>query len=297
MQSTTPLVKMSKKQKPIIVFTSFRDAAQVIRDGFFVSEVKGGFYRFNLNGNFEVHSISLAHPDFEKEEYRGIEDHFKGMVGCLTPTYKILNDYNKEKDWGKLKSEYRGILASNKEDIKDWASSLTPMNIYLVCCWEDTTICNCHRKVAYDACQGSKAMKEIAGFLYRDGKVNHNAIVSNGLIAIDDYGVPIHPLPPRPPLHVTPIHESWPNRWGPVEGGYDSEYAPHSLIQAERDSIRDLDADIDDILDILDAQEAAEDELITGPDLTYSEHLEEPVTLESLMRDLDDIFHEEDDER
>jgi len=161
--------------KSIIILTSFFDANYLIGNGYMLhdspnndSVYKMNFINESSNGqsNYIVNSIALSIPPMEKlKNIRSIE-----RVDCLCPTYNMLNEYRKDKDWSKYTERYMRILGERKSRLKSWIDSLIPNKIYFLCCWENTSCgSKCHREIYYDILKKSKKAREKIFPIYRDG--------------------------------------------------------------------------------------------------------------------------------
>jgi len=163
---------MSKAKKALVVLTTFWDADALINNGYFVFTVNNSVYQANLftdeenKPTYTVNSVALSHPSFSKF------NHIKSIdrLDFWCPTYNILNDYHKDRDWDKYIPRYEALMKKRKETIRNWIESLVPNHIYILCCWENTSKKgHCHRQLIYKALQSSSLAKEKLFPLYRDG--------------------------------------------------------------------------------------------------------------------------------
>jgi len=145
--------------KPTIVFTTFWDALEVSQNGGMLHEDKA--IRF-LSNECVILSVALAKPKLPKLRNVGTLDFF-----C--PTWEILKEYKKNRDWNTYTNKYRKILVQNKDEIAQWVDTLES-RVYFLCCWENTVSgANCHRHLLYEALSKSKRTKDSANYIFRHG--------------------------------------------------------------------------------------------------------------------------------
>jgi len=159
-------------KKPIILFTNFWDANKLIDIGFFTFANKDNIYNVKLIDdpiNYNALSIALTHPPIKS--LPNIKLRFNlDRLDFFCPTYDILMDYKNGGDWIEYISEYKLLLKKRKVQIVQWIKSLMPDNVYILCCWENTSKgANCHRNILYEAFISSSTMKDAAIYILRNG--------------------------------------------------------------------------------------------------------------------------------
>jgi len=170
-----------KKLKPVVIFTTFWDAAYLVDSKSVLFDWHGNIKSLNLLSdpcNFSVKSVALSHPSFEKmPKLKGIFRGNRDRLDFFCPSYDLLHKYHKDKDWNYYIEKYKKSMGSNKREIRDWVSSLELNHIYILCCWEDTSGgANCHRRLIYNALRASKIAKDKLILIYRDGgKIKKNS--------------------------------------------------------------------------------------------------------------------------
>jgi hypothetical protein len=170
-----------KKLKPVVIFTTFWDAAYLVDSKCVLFDWHGNIKKLNLQSepcNFSIKSVALSHPSFEKiSKLKGIFRGNRDRLDFFCPSYDLLHKYHKDKDWNYYIEKYKEIMRNNKKDIGDWISSLELNNIYILCCWEDTSgVAKCHRKIIYDTLKTSRIAKDKLILIYRDGgKIKKNS--------------------------------------------------------------------------------------------------------------------------
>lgn len=167
-----------QEYKPIVIFTTFWDAEEILKQKCFLFQNDGkmniAYVRTgsdNKPENFCVYSIALAHPNLDKTP--NIKEQINPFVrlDILCPTYDILMKYKKDKDWVDYTEKYKKIIVRRKEEIKNWFSSLRNNFVYILCCWENTQSgANCHRQILYNVITSSKTLKDKAIYVYHHGK-------------------------------------------------------------------------------------------------------------------------------
>jgi len=170
---------MSEPNKPILIFTTFWDAAMLARNRhllFRLSQEDKTIYKLNLimdednnPDNFTINSIALSHPKF-KDTLTILNDFSVPRLDFFCPTYDMLQRYKDDKDWDTYKKDYFNLIKGRGKDIKKWIASLRPDHIYILCCWENTVKnANCHRRIVFDALGNSKLTKDSILSIYRHG--------------------------------------------------------------------------------------------------------------------------------
>jgi len=163
-------------KKAIVFLTNFWDANLLLEQRFvFIKLSNGEYVKINFlmdekknPNNFEVYSIALQHPSFEKLPY--VSAAFKGRIDEFCPTWDLLNRYHAEKDWVAYCKDYIVILKKRKEDIRNWMQSLDFNKIYFLCCWENTSgKSNCHRELVHRAFQNSSRAQGSLVSIFRNG--------------------------------------------------------------------------------------------------------------------------------
>jgi len=159
--------------KPIILFTNFWDANNLIDRKHFTFSKDGQISLVNLIDdpiNYNVLSIALTHPPIES--LPNIKSRFSlNRLDFFCPTYGILMDYKNGGEWSEYIIKYKELLKSRKDSIVPWVKSLNQNNVYILCCWENTSKgANCHRDILYDVFTKSNSMKDMAIYVSRDGK-------------------------------------------------------------------------------------------------------------------------------
>jgi hypothetical protein len=158
--------------KAIVILTSFWNANYMIDLGYAVFPLnKEQMCKININPkepNFSVHSIALRHPTIDKKL-----PHLNGIttLDVFCPTYDMLRRYKDDGDWASYTKDYRALLSKRKIEIREWLNSLKPNYIYILCCWENTSLkVHCHRQLLYEAFKNSTLAKEKILPFYCDGK-------------------------------------------------------------------------------------------------------------------------------
>ena len=146
--------------KPTIIFTTFWDALSVSDNGGVLHEENA--IRFSRD-ECVILSVALAKPKIP--DLNNVE-----RLDFFCPSWNILKDYKKNRDWDIYTNEYRKILVQNKVEISEWVDSLEK-KVYFLCCWENTVSgANCHRRILYDALSSSKRTKDVANYIFRHGE-------------------------------------------------------------------------------------------------------------------------------
>lgn len=185
--------------KPVVIFTTFFEANSKIEQGFIFGYSEKKFIReeivqYGCQGwNTMAISIALSKPPVSK--LKSIVCMETEMLFC--PTYEMLVNYKKSKDWDIFSKRYMDLLKLRKKSIHEWIDNLEP-KVYFLCCWENTSNgANCHRKILYDAFSKSKFAKSKMVLLYSHGNVK-------GDFDSDYRGEDIgfSTIPPPPPMPV-----------------------------------------------------------------------------------------------
>ena len=163
------------KNKPTIILTTFWDAINISDNcGFMINESIIHLDKDEL----EVLSIALAKPKSEKMAKFPTLDFF-----C--PSWDLLKDYKRNRNWDSYTKKYRNILIENKNEIASWVDSLT-QKVYALCCWENTLKgANCHRKIIYDALKSSSRTKDLVNLVYRHGDKSQYNIEKRAISMLD----------------------------------------------------------------------------------------------------------------
>jgi len=189
--------------KPIVIFTNFWDAQKMIDNKFILLGRDTKVYKLNFfkdKTNFSVHSIALSHPPLTK--LKGLmvspKNNTMDRIDCFCPTYTLLHKYKEDMDWESYVSAYKIILKERKDRVKYWVDSLQHNHIYILCCWENTSLkSKCHRQLVYQAFNSSAYTKDKMITIYRNGNelksptvgVPENAVNINSVQGDDhDYG-------------------------------------------------------------------------------------------------------------
>lgn len=156
--------------KPIVIFTNFWDANKLIDIGFIITNKNDKFYKINLfkdKSNYSIHSIALTHPSLNKLSHL---KNTMNRIDFFCPTYNLLQRYKDKGDWEAYVKDYKKILKDRKDKIKKWVDSLQVNRIYILCCWENTSLeSKCHRQLIYAAFNASKYTKNKIMTIYRNG--------------------------------------------------------------------------------------------------------------------------------
>ena len=164
-------------KKPILLFTNFLDAEQILKNGFVFLKYKNKFAKIDFK-NKPVYSVSLLTP----KNIKSI------TLDCFCPHYSIYERYKEDKNWDKFKSAYINQLKSKKIEIKKWIKnklSLQPImgdvgtsnKIDLFCSWDLGT--KCHRKIVFDLLSSSRLIRERSHLIYREGKFTTKDLKKN----------------------------------------------------------------------------------------------------------------------
>lgn len=136
----------NEELKPTIIFTTFWDAAAL-------SE------RLNPKTK-SILSIALSNPPSWNAVQR---------LDFFCPSWEILKKYKEDEDWEDYTEKFRKLMKSNAKEVREWLGSLVAGNVYILCCWENTSKgANCHRRILYEALRKSKFAKDFK-FAYRHG--------------------------------------------------------------------------------------------------------------------------------
>ena len=152
------------KNKPIIVFTNFNDAINIIREKSFVAKINNKLIRLDLKvtkfmHNYDIYAISFAIP----EEYKEITH-----ANCLLPTVKIIRQLQIDKDFKAFRNSYREVLLNRKRQIQNFFDH-TNRDIYFVTCLEDISNGEfCHRTYLYEILRDD-ILKDEVEYITRDG--------------------------------------------------------------------------------------------------------------------------------
>ncbi|TRZ82305.1 hypothetical protein D4R86_01795 [bacterium] len=193
------------KVKPIVIFTNFWDAQKMIDNKFILLGRDTKVYKLNFfkdKTNFSVHSIALSHPPLVKLSALKVSPKFNAMdrIDCFCPTYTLLHKYKEDMDWEHYVDAYKKILRERKDRVKYWVDSLQHNHIYILCCWENTSLkSKCHRQLVYQAFNSSAYTKDKMITIYRHGNelksptigVPENAVNVNSVQGDDGYGVEV----------------------------------------------------------------------------------------------------------
>lgn len=176
MEPSLPEQSKSIANKPIVIFTNFWDADVAVRDGNMIVEKDGEHYKINLlknsagkPENFEVVSIALQHPPISSLKNLVKSFSYLHTLDFMCPTYDILMAHKKGGAWEKYEEDFKALMRSRKEAIREWLSELES-KVYILCCWENTSgKSKCHRQIIYNAMINSKHVCEKAMLFYRHG--------------------------------------------------------------------------------------------------------------------------------
>jgi len=182
-----------KKLKPVVIFTTFWDAAYLVDSKCVLFDWHGNIKKLNLQSepcNFSVKSVALSHPSFEKiSKLKGIFRGNRDRLDFFCPSYDLLHKYHKDKDWNYYIEKYKEIMRNNKKDIGDWISFLELNNIYILCCWEDTSgVAKCHRKIIYDTLKTSRIAKDKLILIYPTTYTTSSSISRGTMLWRNDRG-------------------------------------------------------------------------------------------------------------
>ena len=164
---------MTRLKKSIVIFTNFWDAEDMIKSRVLLVPLSDSkVYKINLildPQNFSVHSVALKGPSFEKMP--NLQKAYGGRIDVFCPTYDLLDRYkNQNYPWEDYIKDYMDILKDRKERAKEWIISLNTENIYILCCWENTSKnAHCHRHILYDVILKSKFASSKIFPIYRSG--------------------------------------------------------------------------------------------------------------------------------
>ena len=159
--------------KPIVVFTNFIDARDIIKNNNLLVDNDNKLYKVNLNiKNFEILSISFPDSNI-------LKDSRVKQLNCLIPTTKMLLKLNCDDNWDNFINGYKDVLNNRRAKVIEWVRNLKDNMIYFCCNEEVTTddMRSC-RKCIYDFFINSK-LKEKCIFVYRNWKENINYNIMN----------------------------------------------------------------------------------------------------------------------
>jgi hypothetical protein len=193
--------------RPVIVFTTFWDADYLVkhRTIFVESANQSKALKINLlmddssvPDNFSVKSIALSSPHIDKlpclQCFGEIE-----RLDFFCPTYNMLSRYKKDRDWESYTEDYMALIRDRKDLVKDWLKSLKKNHVYILCCWENTSVkAKCHRRLIYDAFMKSKVVKNNTILIYRHGNSPRRKDLNAIDIGISSRARPV-PLSPDDP--------------------------------------------------------------------------------------------------
>lgn len=202
------------KNKPIVVFSNFWHVNYLLGLPFLLCRINDDeAVKINLKKdeplNYSVCSIALTHPKLDAlPELNNLKSIGKfSRLDCFCPTYDLLMDYKKDKDWKSYCKRYTAILRDRKDKTKKWIASLQKGHIYFLCCWENTSgNSHCHRQLIYDALKTSKSTKDSIYSIYYDGSSSKQRNVSGML----DTGLDLPPIQRQP---VQQMPDSLPPGW------------------------------------------------------------------------------------
>lgn len=174
-------------EKSIVILTNFWNAEYILHSGHALFNENNKIYKVNFGHpskpNYSVFSIALTQPSLEKLTHLSVVIDSDENGNCKSrtiekldtlqffcPTYNMLSRYKRDKDWDKYTTDYKSLLMKRKEEIRGWIGSLVPNHIYILCCWENTSLkSHCHRQILYGAFKNSKIAKEKILPFYCDG--------------------------------------------------------------------------------------------------------------------------------
>ena len=172
--------------KAIVILDNFWNANYLINSGFAIFPYdKDKFYKVNLSQrdkNYTVYSIALRHPALDEKL-----PHLRNLdtLSFFCPTYNMLNRYKEDGDWDAYTKDYKNLLRKRRQEIQEWINSLTPNHVYILCCWENTSLkAKCHRQILYEAFNSSKLAKEKILSFYCSGEKKMNVETANPLTFI-----------------------------------------------------------------------------------------------------------------
>ena len=180
--------------KPVVLFTNFWDANNLLSKKHFLVDVNGSIYRIRLEKDqYSIYSIALSHPPVEK--LPDIKSQFGGFkrLDFFCPTYKLLMRYKNDKNWEWYTEDFNSLMKDRKSEIKDWIDSLVENHLYILCCWENTSRdSKCHRELIYKAITSSRKLKDKCFYVYRDGgdTVSTLSNFNKDVISSDAWEVP-----------------------------------------------------------------------------------------------------------
>lgn len=161
-----------KNDKAIVILDNFWDANFVIDCGFMILPCdKEKCYKVNFdkkNKNYFIYSIALRHPEIDKKL-----SHLRDIttLDFFCPTYDMLKRYKNDGNWEEYTKDYYNLMRNRKKEVVDWVESLKPNHIYLLCCWENTSLkAKCHRQLLFHAFNHSKLFNEKTISFYCHGE-------------------------------------------------------------------------------------------------------------------------------
>jgi hypothetical protein len=175
--------------KPIILFTNFWDANKLLDRGSYFYKAENKILKVNIiPDHCKIFSIALSHPKIEK--LPSIKRDFSDIdrLDMFCPTYDMIDCYKSGGEWSDYVGRFKGIMKQRGHDISRWVKSLMPNNVYILCCWENTSEdMHCHRELLYKALLNSETLKNKAIFHYRNGCCNDMADPKNNKIIPSSY--------------------------------------------------------------------------------------------------------------
>jgi len=158
--------------KSIVILTNFWDANFIIDCGYAIFPCdKDKCYKINFNNkkpNYSVRSIALRNPIIDKN-LRHLDS--ISTLDFFCPTYDMLKRYKNDGNWEKYTDDYKSLMRKRKQEVRGWMNSLIPDHIYLLCCWENTSLkAKCHRQLLFDAFKKSKLAQEKMILFYCHGE-------------------------------------------------------------------------------------------------------------------------------
>lgn len=160
------------ENKPIIIFTSFSDAINIINQKYLILKIDNKLVSINFEkDNYNIYPVSFNVPEnYEKEVV---------FAGCLLPTLKIVRQLQLDLDFLSFKNRYKEILIERGDKIRSIFKNKNK-DIYFIVSLENILGNEfSHRACLYEVLK-SEVLKDNVNFLFR------NCSIDNKHIKIDE---------------------------------------------------------------------------------------------------------------
>lgn len=160
------------ESKPIIIFTNFWDAEEIVRRKYCFLEHNGKILYVQLvESKIFPFAISISHPSKEKIPFVSSHPSFR-RINELCPTLSLSSKYTANCPREEKIKLFKETVKSKKSQIIQWLNSLEKGNIYILCCWEKTSCkISCYRQQMFNLLSKSKQTVDKAFYFYREGEI------------------------------------------------------------------------------------------------------------------------------